>query len=368
MTATHSEQSVYLALEVGNNEWKLCFGDLRQERLVTIAARDQERLWREIGKAKEKFGLPAATAVQACYEAGRDGFWIQRMLAAGGVECVVVDAASIEVNRRARRTKTDAVDARKLLAMLIRYRVGGERKLWSVLRVPSAAEEAQRRLHRGLERLKKERTGHLCRIKSLLITLGIRVASQRPVALEALRDWEGQPLPADLRAELALEQERLRLVEEQIRALGRVRQERLKAPAQRTAAIAVKLAQVRGLGADSGWQLAHEFFWRRFDNRRQVGAAAGLTGCPYASGDSAHEQGISKAGNARVRVLMVETAWRWLQFQPNSALARWYQERFGGGHGRLRRIGIVALARKLLIALWRYVQWDQLPEGAVLKA
>ena len=368
MTATHSASRVYMAMELGNKDWKLCFGDLRQERLVTVPAREVERLWREIAKAKAKFGLPVEARVEACYEAGRDGFWIQRMLVEGGVNCVVVDAASIEVNRRARRTKTDAVDARKLLGMLIRYQVQGERKLWSVLRVPTEEEEAQRRMHRGMGRLKHERTGHLCRIKSLLITLGIRVQSQRPVPLQALRDWKGRPLPPDLRQELEMEQQRLGQVEEQIRALRLLRKERMKVPEHRAEVTAVKLARVRGLGADSGWELAHEFFWRRFQNRRQVGAAAGLTGSPYNSGDSTREQGISKAGNARVRVLMVETAWRWLQFQPQSALSRWYQERFGGGHGRMRRIGIVALARKLLIALWRYVQWDQLPEGAVLKA
>jgi transposase len=367
-TATHSERSLYLAMEIGNEEWVLRFGDLRQERGVSIPARDQERLWREIGKAKVKFGLPAEAPVHACYEAGRDGFWIQRMLCEGGVNGLVVDSSSLEVNRRARRLKTDRIDARKLLNMLVRHVVNGEKKLWVVLHVPSEEEEMRRRLHRGLERLKKERRSHLCRIGSLLVTLGIRARGVRKLPLKAVVDWKGRPLPEALRAELALEYRRLELVDEQIQGIEKQRQQQMKAPSNRTEEVAVKLEALRGLGADSGWQLAHEFFWRRFDNRRQVGSAAGLTGCPYDSGNSRREQGISKAGNARVRTLMVEMAWRWLQFQPGSTLSRWFQEHFGGGSGRMRRIGIVALARKLLVALWKYLEWSELPEGAVLKA
>jgi len=357
-----------MAMDLGNKEWVLQFGDLRQERGVTIPARDQERLWREIGKAKEKFGLSAKAPVHACYEAGRDGFWIQRMLEEGGVKCLVVDSSSLEVNRKARRVKTDRIDARKLLSMLIRYLGNGEKKMWAVLHVPSEDQEMRRRLHRGVGRLKKERTGHLCRIKSLLITQGIRVQGVRKVPLEALVDWKGRRLPKELRQELVLEYQRLELVDAQIERLVKQRKEEMKAPENRTQEVAAKLEKLRGLGEDSGWQLAHEFFWRDFDNRRQVGSAAGLTGCPYNSGASAHEQGISKAGNARVRVLMVEMAWRWLQFQPHSALSGWYRERFGGGPGRLRRIGIVALARKLLVALWKYVKFDEVPQGAILKA
>lgn len=367
-TATHSERSLYLAMEIGNNEWKLCFGDLRQERIVTIPAREQDRLWREIRKAKEKFGLSEDSAVHACYEAGRDGFWIQRMLAAGGVHCLVVDSSSIEVNRQARRVKTDTIDARKLLTMLVRYLVQGERKMWVVLHVPDEEQEMRRRLHRGVDRLKKERTGHICRIKSLLITMGIRVTGLRKVCLKKVRDWKGRELSAELLEELELEYQRMELVDEQLKMLDGKRKQQMKVPTTRTAAMAVKLARLRGLGSESGWQLSHEFFWRQFSNRRQVGSASGLTGCPYNSGTSNHEQGISKAGNARVRVLMVETAWRWLLFQPHSALSQWFQKRFGAGTGRMRRIGIVALARKLLIALWKYLTWDQMPEGAVVKA
>jgi transposase len=357
-----------MAMELGNNEWVLRFGDLRQERGVAVPARDQERLWREIGKARVKFGLAADCAVWACYEAGRDGFWIQRMLAEGGVRCLVVDSSSIEVNRKARRVKTDRIDACKLLELLVRHLVHGEKKPWIVLHVPSEAEELRRRLHRGTERLKKERTGHLCRIKSLLVTLGIRVQRIRKVPLKAVVDWKGRPLPEALRQELELEYRRLELVDEQLEQLDQQRQRHMQAPTNRAEQAAVKLEGFRGLGGASGWSLAHEFFWRRFDNRRQVGSCAGLTGCAYNSGASSREQGISKSGNARVRVLMVELAWRWLQWQPHSALARWYQERFGSGNGRMRRIGIVALARKLLVALWKYLEWDELPKGAVLKA
>jgi transposase len=367
-TEAHSERSMYMAMDLGNNEWVLRFGDLRQERGVSIPARDQERLWREIDKAKVKFGLPPEALVYACYEAGRDGFWIQRMLKEGGVNCVVVDSSSLEVNRKARRVKTDRIDAHKLLSMLIRYLVQQEKKMWAVLHIPSEEDEMQRRMHRSLGRLKKERTGHLCRIKSLLITMGIRVKGVRKVPLDAVVDWKGRPLPEELRQELAMEYQRLDLVDQQIELIQGQQKVQLKVPENRAQKAAVKLAKLRGLGADSGWQLSHEFFWRDFGNRRQVGAAAGLTGCPYSSGTMSHEQGISKSGNARVRALMVEMAWRWVQFQGGSALSRWFQERFGSGTARMRRVGIVALARKLLVALWRYLKFDEVPQGAILKA
>ena len=370
----HSEKKLYVALELSNQAWKLALGDGQQKRQVQVVARDQVRFWKEVAKAKAKFKLPEDTPVYSCYEAGRDGFWIHRMLKAGGVANLVVDPASIEINRRARRTKTDRLDADKLLAMLLRYWVYGEKKTWSVVRVPEAEDEARRRLHRSAERMKKEKVGHICRLRALLALHGVAV-KRWPSSWRALRDWQGQPLPA----ELEQEQERLDLVKKQLGDVEGRRKERVQAvvgtgqgkpgPVSASEQWTEKLSHLHGLGAETAWTLSHEFFgWRDFKNRREVGAASGLVGSPYNSGDSRHEQGISKAGNARVRHLMTELAWRWLRFQPESALSKWYQARFGGGTGRMRRIGIVALARKLLVALWKYGAQGQLPEGAVARA
>jgi transposase len=369
----HSENNLYMAMELSNKEWKLAFGDGHQERLVGIPARDRERLRSAIAKAKVKLGLPEAAPTFSCYEAGRDGFWIHRMLEQMGVKNLVVDSASIEVNRRKRRAKTDRLDAKKLLAMLLRYRLYGEQKTWSVVRVPSEADENRRRHHRNEERLKKERKQHLVRIKSLLALHGVAV-KRPPADWGTVRDWAGRPLPAELVRELEQEQARLGIAQTQLKTLEQDRLQRLRAAKKDPAAPAterwaVKLASVKGVGADTAWRLSHEFFgWREFRNRREVGAAAGLTGSPYSSGDSQRDQGISKAGNKRVRHLMTELAWRWLKFQPHSALARWYEQRFGGGTKRTRRVGIVALARKLLIALWLYGGQGVVPAGVALKA
>lgn len=374
----HSEGKLYLALELSNKEWKLVYGDGKQTRQVTMPARDQTRLWRETTKAKEKFGLSKDAPVLSCYEAGRDGFWIHRMLSQGGVTNLVVDPASIEVNRRAKRVKTDRLDAAKLLLMLLRYWLHEEKSLWSVVRVPSPEAEAHRRLHRNAERLKKERRSHLTRIRSLVVLHGLN-PKQLPSDWTHVKDWAGEPLAAELIQELEQEQTRLALINTQLMRLEKIRKERTKAakeaPADQKAPVSqaeqwsIKLCRLKGVGEETAWILSHEFFgWRVFQNRRQVGAAAGLTGSPYNSGDSRREQGISKAGNARVRHLMTELAWRWLQFQPKSALAQWYEKRFGGGTSRMRRVGAVALARKLLIALWKYGARDDAPEGAIIAA
>lgn len=377
-TKAHSEVKIYVAIELSNQAWKLAFGDGTQKRQVQIGARDQAWFWREVAKTKAKFKLAEDTPVYSCYEAGRDGFWIHRMLSAGGVTNLVVDPASIEVNRRARRTKTDRLDADKLLAMLLRYWAYGEKKMWSVVRVPEVEAETQRRLHRSAERMKKEKVGHICRLRALLALHGVAL-KKWPGSWRSIKDWQGQALPEAVVRELEQQQERLNLVKKQLADLEQCRKARVKAVSdprkEKSEAITEserwtkQLAQLHGLGEETAWTLSHEFFgWRDFKNRREVGAASGLVGSPYNSGDSHHEQGISKAGNARVRHLMTELAWRWLRFQPESTLSKWYQKRFGSGKGRLRRIGIVALARKLLVALWKYGAHEQVPEGAVLRA
>jgi transposase len=310
--------------------------------------------------------------VVSCYEAGRDGFWIHRYLESQGIENIVVDSASLEVNRRKRRAKTDRIDVAKLLRMLMRY-WGGEKKVWSVVRVPSEQDEDARQLHRGLEGLRRERTKHRNRIKGLLAQQGIKVSnpSQKKFldVLEKLRTWNGQVVPPGLKCQVVSAYERLQMVEDQIKASEAEKKEKLKNPETVSLQKVAKLAMLYGIGPVSSWTFVMEFFgWRQFENRREVGALAGLTPTPYDSGKSIREQGISKAGNQRVRALAVEIAWGWLRFQPQSKLSQWYLKRYGEGGKRMRRIGIVAMARRLLIDLWRYVEYDKIPEGARLKS
>ena len=301
----------------------------------------------------------------SCYEAGRDGFWLHRWLIAHGIDNIVVDSASIEVNRRARRVKTDRLDGDKLLAMLIRYGAG-ERRVWSVVRVPTAEQEDARRAHRELGRLGQERIAHINRIRALLVLNNRRVKYVGGRLWQ--RWWTGhaQELAPQVRAEIERESARLLLVKKQMDTIEAAQREAVAAGTEPQVA---GLAQLRGIGISSGWVLVKELFgWRGFRNRREVAGCLGLTPSPYASGESETEQGISKAGNRRVRTLMVELAWSWLRYQPQSELSQWFNRRFAGGGKRLRRIGIVALARRLAIALWRYLEHGLIPQGAQLKA
>jgi transposase len=361
-----TDRRLFIAFELAQRHWRLAFTDGEgRPRLVTLEAGDRVAVRTAMAKARTHFGLDEATAVVSCYEAGRDGFWLHRWLLECGIENLVVDSGSIEVNRRQRRAKTDRLDALKLLSMLMRY-VGGERRVWTVLHVPTAEQEDARRPHRERERLERERLAHSNRIRGLLMLHNIRVKTiggpkwrQR---LEALRAH----LPAQLWAEIGRENDRLTLLLEQIRRLEAERAQSVAQadPAQEKTAKLVKLVSI---GPTSAWVLAREVFWRTLRNRREVANCAGLAPTPYASGESAHEQGISKAGNRRVRVLTVQLAWCWLRYQPHSALAQWFNARFADGGSRIRRIGIVALARRLLIALWRYVEYGVIPAGATLK-
>lgn len=360
---------LYMALELSHKTWRLVFSDGGRERQVSMEARNLVRLGEEIGKAKAKFGLPAEARVRSCYEAGRDGFWLHRHLLSRGMENVVLESASIEVDRRARRAKTDRLDGGKLLKQLVRHHRDGE--FLRVIRVPNIEQEDERRLHRELERLKKERTGHRNRLQGLLVTQGVVLKPGRDFLqrLGGVVLWNGASLPSELKGELEREYGRLRLVEEQIRTLEAEQVKRLEGSERPELKQVLALARLRGLGRGSAWVLVMEFFgWRGFRNRREVGAAAGLVGTPYDSGQSTREQGISKAGNWRVRTLMIELGWSWVRYQPSSALSRWFMERFGGSGKRSRRIGIVALSRRLLIVLWRYLEFGEIPAGAQLKS
>jgi len=364
--------TLYLAFELGWKKWKLAFtvGRAQKPRLRSVDAGDINAVKEEIEAARHRFKLAPNCRVLSCYEAGRDGFWLHRCLLSAGVENLVVDSASIEVSRRKRRVKTDRLDAQKLVNMLIRWDEG-ERKVWAVVQVPSVEAEDGRHLHRELGTLKKEQTRLVNRIKGLLAGHGVRVTEIGKGFgdwLRQQRQWDGSPLPPGLGQRALIEYDRLVLTRAQIAAVQRERNRMLKSCRSRQAEVARKLTKLRAVGDSSGWTLSSELLsWRSFGNRKEVGSIAGLTGTPYDSGGSDREQGIDKAGNKRVRALAVELAWCWVRHQPNSALSQWYQRRFGGGGKRLRKIGIVALARKLLVALWRWVDQDVLPEGALLK-
>ncbi len=277
----------------------------------------------------------------------------------------MVDSSSIEVNRRARRAKTDRLDGDKLLSMLIRYHAD-EPRVWSVVRVPTPEQEDARRAHRELGRLGHERTAHINRIRALLVLHNLRVKYVGGRLWQ--RWWTGhaQELAPRVRAEIERESERLLLVKQQMDMIEAAQRHALAAGSE---PLVARLARLRGIGMSSGWVLAKELFgWRCFRNRREVAGCLGLTPSPYESGESETEQGISKAGNRRVRTLLVELAWSWLRYQPQSELSQWFNRRFAGGGKRMRRIGIVALARRLAIALWRYLEDGLIPGGAQLKA
>jgi transposase len=363
---------LYLAFELGKQKWKLGFtiGLGQRPRVRAIDGGDLVALQWEIEQAKRRFGLRRETPVMSCYEAGRDGFWLHRNLLAWEIENLVVDSSSIEVKRRARRVKTDRLDVQKLLTMLIRYD-SGERKVWSVVHVPSLEAEDKRHLHRQLSTLKADRTRHTNRIKGLLYGQGVRMSVKADFLerLETVRLWDGAPLSPGLRTRLEREYACWQFVDHQIRELEAKRAEMIRTSEDPSVKKVRQLVHLRGIGPNSAWLFVMEFFgWRNFRNRRQVGALAGLTSTPYLSGEETQDKGISKAGNRHIRSIAIEIAWSWLRFQPHSELSLWYQDRFARGSKRLRKIGIVALARKLLIALWRYLETGVLPAGAQLNS
>lgn len=368
-----SGASLAVALELGEQHWKVAIGTELGGRiqLKQIRAGDAKRLLAVLEEQRSAFGLPESTRIVSCYEAGREGFWLHRFLIANGVENLIVDSASIEVSRRARRVKTDRLDAEKLVTMLQRFLLGEER-VWSVVRVPSVEEEDARSLHREHRTLTKERTRLANRIRGLLANQGLRVGAidgHFVKWLDEARLWDGSLVPCGLRQRIEREYARWQFTHEQICSLERERAALLRTPPSRAFEQIVQLAQLKGIGPGSAWTYVMEFFgWRKFRSGQEVGALAGLAPTPHQSGDLQRERGISRAGNRFVRGMAIEIAWGWLRYQPHSALSRWYEERFAKGGPRARKVGIVAVARKLLIALWRYLETGALPEGAELKA
>ena len=329
----------------------------------------------------EKLGRPVR--VISIYEAGYDGFWLHRRLTSVGIENRVVDAASIPVDRRSRRAKTDRIDLELLIRMLLALE-RGETRICRVVQVPSPEEEDAKRQHRERATLVAERTGHSNRITGILMALGIRDVHPRRrdfvARLNELKTATGEPLPPHTKRALVREYERLGLVERQIKEiettqaaairaaaanLSGKRQEEVEA-AERSAAQAAALMRFKGIGQFGAVPLCREVFYRQFNNRREIGGYIGLAPSPYNSGSMRVDQGISKEGNSRARTIAIEIAWLWVRHQPGSALTKWFRQRVGDAKGRIRRIAITALARKLMVALWRYLNAGLIPEGAIM--
>jgi len=361
---------LHVAFELGLSQWKLAFtiGLGQEPRVRSVPGLDREAVLREIDAAKKRFGLPDDAPVVSCYEAGRDGFWLHRWLTAVGVCNYIVDSASIEVDRRKRRAKNDHLDAIALVRHLVRYQLG-EKKNFRVVHVPADDAEDQRHLHRELLALKDERTslsnqikGHLCNHGLALGMVNVRFEAW----LTAARRWDGSAVPAELQARLRRIYVRWQLVQRQILDLEAEQRRRIRCDTTPQVAWVRQLLMLKGIGKVGAWMLVKELFgWRRGFNRKQLGALVGLVPTPYSSGSSSREQGITKAGSKQLRRLLTELAWCWVRHQPDSALTGWFVRRFSQGP-RLRRIGITALARKLLIALWRYLEHGEAPPGAKL--
>jgi transposase len=363
-----SEPTLYVAFELGATTWTLGMtcGFGVDAWVKGVGAGDWAAVGRVLARAKARFAVPAGAPVVSCYEAGRDGFWIHRALVRRGIRNRVVDSASIEVSRRKRRAKTDRLDARKLAQMLVRV-CQGERDVWREVRVPP--EEAEAARHRSRERtpLTQERTRVVNQLRSWLATYGAALPRRRQGTWWlAVCDWAGQPLPAEVQARVARAEERLALIETQRATLARAQQEAARAAAADSPL--GRLVRVKGVAATGASVLLEEgLVWRAFRNRREVGGMLGFAPVPYQSGAQARDQGVDRAGNRRWRAISIQLEWRWVRWQPSSALTQWYQRWFSGNGARARRIGIVAVARKLLIALWRYATTGDVPAGAIVK-
>lgn len=371
---TPSDAVLAVSLELATAKWKIALQDGRRENptVKTVdAPRAADRLQQvmdEIAKIRTKWNLAADGRTVVLYEAGQDGFWIARALEKLGVEALIVDPASVAVKRQARRAKTDRLDAIMLVNRL-RSWLGGERDMMRIIHVPTSGEEEQRHLVRDRGQMQKEAIQHRDRMRKLLRTVGCWDSADGDIAQRVaqgqLRCHDGAPLPQPLVDRLQRECERLALVEQQFDVLEK---DLINQLPEQTQEKVHSLKRLKAVGRVGAVRLVAELFWRKFDNRKQVGACTGLVAQPHDSGESQSDQGVSKQGNRRVRSLLIEMSWFWLRYQPDSAISRWYAERIGRSHSkRIKRIAIVAVARRLAIALWRYLEHGVVPEGAVLK-
>jgi transposase len=366
----------YVAIELSKSSWIVEFQTPLTSKTsqYQVKACDASALLELIERVRTRVAreLRRPIEVMSCYEAGYDGFWLHRVLQAYGIHNHVLDPASLQVNLRARRAKTDRIDADRMVRALIRY-LRGEPDACSVVRVPSVEQEDARRLHRERRRLIAERVQHVNRIKGLCATQGIYnfapLRKDRLARLDGLRTGDGRALPTGLKAEIVRELKRLEVVLEMIAPVETER-DVIVTSASSTHLNAGKikmLAKLKAIGPEFATTLVGEVFYREFATRK-LGSYVGLGSSPFRSGFLDRDQGISKAGNPTARSMMIELAWTWLRYQPDSALSIWFRERVGNLKGRPRRIAIVAMARKLLVALWRYLQTGLVPTGAVLKA
>jgi len=380
-TADHNG-TIFVTIELSQRSW-----------LVTMHSPDRDRISRhkleggdhagllaliEQVRARAADKLGSQASVVSCYEAGYDGFWLHRLLTAAGITNLVFDPASIAVEQRARRAKTDRIDGELLLRTLMAH-LRGEPRVVRIVRVPSVEQEDARRASRERDRLVKEQTAHTNRIKALLRLVGMAVGNPRRSDwlnwLGRQRDWQGCPMPPHLLAEVTREHARLMLVRQQLAALAPAPATQEAPAVQQAPAVPAQmierrnlLLRLKGVGPAFAGTLASEVFYKDFRNRREVAGYCGLAPSPWRSGGIEREQGISKAGNPRARHKAVELAWLWLLHQPDSALARWFRERTVNTSKRGRRIAIIALARKLIVALWRYLMTGLVPNQAVMKA
>lgn len=367
---------LFVALELSSKTWVIATHIRSSEKIsqYRVKAGDVASLLALIERLRMRAAGPSGATVRVtcCYEAGGDGFWLHRLLTQHWISNYVIDPASIHVSRRSRRAKTDRLDAEALVRVLMDY-VRGERKICSIVRVPTVEEEDAKRQHRERERLIAAKTAHVNRIKGLLATQGIRDVNPLrvdwPEFLKWLRTGDGRLIPSHLTAELIREWQRLQLVIGMIRAIeSECEQPNAENEINARATSKIELLRkLRGVGPIFATVLTREVFYRSFANRREVGSYVGLTPTPFNSGESRRDQGISKAGNPRARSIAIELAWLWLRHQSKSALSRWYRDRVGTLRGRIRKITIVAVARKLVVSLWRYLETGVIPTGAVLK-
>ena len=368
--------TIFVAIELSQRSWLVTLHCPDRDKIShhKLEGGDHAGLLALIDRVRERAArvLGAAPAVVSCYEAGYDGFWLHRLLLARGITNYVFDPASIAVDQRARPVKTDRIDGEKLLRTLMAY-LRGEPRVVRIVRVPAAAQEDARRASRERDRLTKEQTAHTTRIKALLRLLGMAVGNPRrrdfPTWLAAQRDWQGQAVPPRMLVEIKHEHARLMLVREQLEALQQPQAAADLCPAAaQMAQRSALLLRIKCLGPAFATTLTNEVFYKDFRNRREVASYFGLTPSPWQSGGIDRDQGISKAGNPRARCAAIELAWLWLRHQPDSTLTQEYRRRTLNASKRIKRVAIVALARKLIVALWRYLTTGLVPDGAKLKA